>query len=251
MLGVRPEHVRFADDGGVRGEVFGAEYLGATQIVTVDTEAGQVKARLPAEQPARRVGETVGLAFDAERSSLFDKRERAARMRIGAARAEAAAWLRSGSTASPSASATIAAVRDLSLDVGDGEFVVLLGPTGAGKTTTLRLVAGLERPDAGTIAIGGRDVTAAPPAARDVALVFQQYLALSASVRCSTIWPFPLRSPVRRDAGGRRSGSGCRRSPTLLRIEPQARQPGDAALRRRDAARRDRPRAGAPAARST
>ena len=55
------------------------------------------------------------------------------------------------------------AVRELSLEIGDGEFVVLLGPTGAGKTTTLRLVAGLERPDAGRVAIAGRDVTAAPP----------------------------------------------------------------------------------------
>jgi multiple sugar transport system ATP-binding protein len=67
------------------------------------------------------------------------------------------------------------AVRELSLEIGDGEFVVLLGPTGAGKTTTLRLVAGLERPDAGRVAIAGRDVTAAPPAMRDVTFVFQQY----------------------------------------------------------------------------
>ena len=45
----------------------------------------------------------------------------------------------------------LAAVRDLELAIGDGEFVVLLGPTGAGKTTTLRLIAGLERPDEGRI----------------------------------------------------------------------------------------------------
>ena len=51
------------------------------------------------------------------------------------------------------------AVGDLSLTVADGEFVALLGPTGAGKTTTLRLVAGLEMPDKGSIRIGGRDVT--------------------------------------------------------------------------------------------
>jgi multiple sugar transport system ATP-binding protein len=66
------------------------------------------------------------------------------------------------------------AVRDLSLTVRDGEFVVLLGPTGAGKTTTLRLVAGLETPDQGRIRIAGQDVTGQPPAARDVAFVFQQ-----------------------------------------------------------------------------
>ena len=64
--------------------------------------------------------------------------------------------------ASASASATTAAVDAISTShIADGEFVVLLGPTGAGKTTTLRLVAGLEQPDAGAIHIGGRDVTRA------------------------------------------------------------------------------------------
>ena len=67
------------------------------------------------------------------------------------------------------------AVDDLTLPIKDGEFVVLLGPTGAGKTTTLRLVAGLERPESGSIVIGGRDVTKLEPASRDVAFVFQQY----------------------------------------------------------------------------
>ncbi len=71
-LGVRPEHVRFNDASKLRGRVFGAEYLGTTQIVTVDTEHGQVKARLPADI-AVSPGETVGLAFRAERLSLFDK----------------------------------------------------------------------------------------------------------------------------------------------------------------------------------
>jgi multiple sugar transport system ATP-binding protein len=69
---------------------------------------------------------------------------------------------------------TVEAVRELSISVADGEFVVLLGPTGAGKTTTLRLIAGLERPDRGSVLIGGRAVTDAVPAARDVAFVFQQ-----------------------------------------------------------------------------
>ena len=48
---------------------------------------------------------------------------------------------------------------DLNLDVNDGEFLVLLGPSGAGKTTTLRLITGLESPDAGSVMIDGRDVT--------------------------------------------------------------------------------------------
>ncbi len=71
-LGVRPEHIRLDDASPFRGAVFGAEYLGTTQIVTLDTAYGQVKARLPAERNVRP-GETVGLAFRSERLSLFDK----------------------------------------------------------------------------------------------------------------------------------------------------------------------------------
>jgi multiple sugar transport system ATP-binding protein len=91
----------------------------------------------------------------------------------------------------------IAAVNDLSLTVRDGEFVVLLGPTGAGKTTTLRLVAGLESPDQGRIRIAGEDVSDEPPAARDVAFVFQQY-SLYPHYSVFDNLAFPLRAPGRR-----------------------------------------------------
>jgi multiple sugar transport system ATP-binding protein len=89
------------------------------------------------------------------------------------------------------------AVSNLSLRVGDGELVVLLGPTGAGKTTTLRLAAGLERPDTGRVRIAGQDVTTASPAARDIAFVFQQY-SLYPHLSVYDNLAFPLRSPVRR-----------------------------------------------------
>ena len=89
------------------------------------------------------------------------------------------------------------AVRDLSLIISDGEFVVLLGPSGAGKTTTLRLVTGLERPDAGSIFIDGRDVTRDPPGTRDIAFVFQQY-SLYPHLTVYDNLAFPLRSPARR-----------------------------------------------------
>lgn len=91
----------------------------------------------------------------------------------------------------------ITAVRDLSLTVNNGEFVVLLGPTGAGKTTTLRLVAGLEQPDEGRVRIAGEDVTHEPPAARDVAFVFQQY-SLYPHYKVFDNLAFPLRAPGRR-----------------------------------------------------
>jgi multiple sugar transport system ATP-binding protein len=64
---------------------------------------------------------------------------------------------------------------DLTLAVADGEFCVILGPSGCGKSTLLRLVAGLEQADSGQIYIGGKDVTATPPQARNVGMVFQNY----------------------------------------------------------------------------
>ncbi|MCR1782353.1 sn-glycerol-3-phosphate ABC transporter ATP-binding protein UgpC [Nocardioides carbamazepini] len=67
------------------------------------------------------------------------------------------------------------AVPGLDLEVGDGEFLVLVGPSGCGKSTTLRMLAGLETVDAGRIRIGERDVTRLPPKSRDIAMVFQNY----------------------------------------------------------------------------
>jgi multiple sugar transport system ATP-binding protein len=90
----------------------------------------------------------------------------------------------------------VQAVDGLDLDIRSGEFIVLLGPSGAGKTTTLRLVAGLEAPDTGRVFIGGRDVTALAPALRDVTFVFQQY-SLYPHLTVFENLAFPLRSPMR------------------------------------------------------
>lgn len=89
------------------------------------------------------------------------------------------------------------AINDLDIEIGDGEFFVLLGATGAGKTTSLRLVAGLERADAGSVRIDGTDVTGAPPAARDVTFVFQQY-SLYPNYTVFENLAFPLKAPGRR-----------------------------------------------------
>jgi spermidine/putrescine transport system ATP-binding protein len=69
----------------------------------------------------------------------------------------------------------VSAVEDVSLEIGDGEFFSLLGPSGCGKTTTLRMIAGFERPDAGRIFLQGHDVTDVPANRRPVNMVFQQY----------------------------------------------------------------------------
>jgi putative spermidine/putrescine transport system ATP-binding protein len=67
------------------------------------------------------------------------------------------------------------AVKDVSLTVADGEFLVLLGPSGCGKTTTLRMVAGFIEPTAGSVQLGGTDVTLLPPWKRNAGMVFQSY----------------------------------------------------------------------------
>ena len=87
------------------------------------------------------------------------------------------------------------AVDDVTMSVPNGAFVTLLGPTGAGKTTILRLIAGLEEPDHGDLVIGGRSVVNETPAQRNVAMVFQQYsLYPHLSVRENLA--FPLKSPL-------------------------------------------------------
>ncbi len=67
------------------------------------------------------------------------------------------------------------AVDAIDLSIGEGEFFSLLGPSGCGKTTTLRMVAGFEAPDAGTILVGGQDMTSLPPERRGMGMVFQNY----------------------------------------------------------------------------
>ena len=90
----------------------------------------------------------------------------------------------------------VTAVRNLSIDIQDREFFVLLGPTGAGKTTTLRCIAGLEKPNGGTIKIAGQNVNDWGPAERDVAIVFQYY-SLYPHYTVRQNLEFPLKSKIR------------------------------------------------------
>src|SRR5246127_4471641 len=96
-------------------------------------------------------------------------------------------------------------LRDLNIEVAEGEFLTLLGPSGCGKTTTLRCVAGLERADGGEIRIGGAVVASAagrvfvPPNRRDIGMVFQSY-ALWPHMTVAGNVAYPLR--MRRKASG-------------------------------------------------
>ena len=87
---------------------------------------------------------------------------------------------------------SVQVLHGVSVDIGDGEFVVLVGPSGCGKSTLLRMIAGLEEITGGTIAIGGRVVNDLPPKERDIAMVFQNY-ALYPHMTVSQNMAFSLR----------------------------------------------------------
>ncbi len=91
----------------------------------------------------------------------------------------------------------VTALKDVSFSINDGEFFVLLGPTGAGKTTTLRVIAGLTRQDEGSVLFDGEPIDNLTPADRDVAFVFQQY-SLYPTMTVFDNLAFPLRSPMRK-----------------------------------------------------
>jgi spermidine/putrescine transport system ATP-binding protein len=92
------------------------------------------------------------------------------------------------------------AVSELDLSVYEGEFFSLLGPSGSGKTTTLRMIAGFERPTVGRVRLGGKDVTARPPYKRDVSTVFQNYaLFPHMKVKDNVAYPLKMRGVPKRE----------------------------------------------------
>jgi putative spermidine/putrescine transport system ATP-binding protein len=95
-------------------------------------------------------------------------------------------------------------VDGVDLEIAEGEFFTLLGPSGSGKTTTLRLIAGFERPDEGAVELAGRDVSAVPPYARDVNTVFQDYaLFPHMTVAENVAYGLRVQGVPRRDRDGR------------------------------------------------
>lgn len=94
---------------------------------------------------------------------------------------------------------SVIAVDHVTLGIEEGEFFALLGPSGCGKTTTLRLIAGLERPTKGRILLGGRDITELHPRERDVAMVFQDYALYPHMTLLDNIgYPLKVRGTPRR-----------------------------------------------------
>ncbi|MGQ9458685.1 MAG: ATP-binding cassette domain-containing protein, partial [Anaerolineae bacterium] len=91
----------------------------------------------------------------------------------------------------------VQALRDLSFTCAEGEFFCLLGPAGAGKTTTIKIIAGIESPDRGEVFFGDQPVTDLPPWGRDVAVAFETY-ALYPQKTVRENLSFPLRAPTRK-----------------------------------------------------
>jgi len=117
----------------------------------------------------------------------------------------------------------VTAVDDLNLTIAEGEFFALLGPSGCGKTTLLRTIAGLERATSGTLLLGGRDVTTAPPGKRDVAMVFQDY-ALFPHMNVTDNIAYPLR--IQKVALGERRRKAHETAEGLGLAELMERRPG-------------------------
>ena len=139
-----------------------------------------------------------------------------------------------------------AVLRDISLTVPDGTFVALLGPSGCGKTTLLRIIAGLETQTSGRVLIGGRDVSALPPRARGLAMVFQNYAVFPhMTVRDNVAFGLTmLRAPAERIA------RQVERAASLMHIERAAGSLSGATIRWSAPARRRRARSGGRAVRA-
>jgi putative spermidine/putrescine transport system ATP-binding protein len=98
----------------------------------------------------------------------------------------------------------VMALDGVSLDIASGELLTILGPSGSGKTTLLKLVAGFEAPDAGSVEVDGIDITAMPPAKRDIGMVFQNYaLFPHLTVARNVAFPLEMRNLPRADIGRR------------------------------------------------
>src|SRR5262249_25118539 len=100
-----------------------------------------------------------------------------------------------------------AVVNQVSLEIGDGEFFVLLGPSGSGKSTVLRIIAGLTEAETGRVLLHGRDVTGLPAQARGIGFVFQSY-ALFRQRAVGGNGESPVRGRGVRAVGGARGGAG-------------------------------------------
>jgi putative spermidine/putrescine transport system ATP-binding protein len=98
----------------------------------------------------------------------------------------------------------VVALDRVSLEVARGELLTILGPSGSGKTTLLKVVAGFESPDGGSVEVGGADITALPPARRDIGMVFQNYaLFPHMSVAANVAFPLEMRGVARAEASRR------------------------------------------------
>ena len=136
------------------------------------------------------------------------------------------------------------AVNDLNLEIGDGEFMVLVGPSGCGKTTSLRMIAGLEEITEGTLHIGDRVVNDVAPKDRDIAMVFQSYaLYPHMSVRDNLAFGLKLRKVPKAEIDRR-----VKEAAETIQLRQPARSEAQGTVGRpapaRRARSRDRPRAG-------
>ena len=201
-LGIRPVDVLLRPPEGdvtLGGEVLLRERLGRSRPLP-DRLRRRERGGRDASPGRRRHGRHGRPALPARaRASLRERqRPQAVRARLGRPRRLTPLGVRSmADVVTQSLSRRFGktvAVDGIDLACGDGDLLILLGPSGAGKTTTLKLIAGLVEPTGGRVLIGGRDVTGLEPGERDIAMAFETY-ALYPHLSVYDNLAFPLRSP--------------------------------------------------------
>lgn len=205
VLGIRCEHVRPDPRGPIAGRVLVNEYQGMFRFLHAEVGGQVLVARCP---PADHTpaGTRVRLSIDPDRICWLDP-EGSAEVSAATVRSPSLTGLAGQAARGSGAALSLegvskrfrgtAALKSVTMDVHEGELVVVLGPARSGKSTLLRVIAGLETPEEGRTRFGGHDITAWSPAQRDVAMIFQGFsLYPRKTVRQNLA--FPLQAPGRK-----------------------------------------------------
>ena len=206
---IRPERVRVVEAGSadatISAQVTLVEPLGPKDVVHLEYQGTDVRVVLPPDaRPS--IGSALGLHFDPGAGARLRRRHRTGGALMARVRLEGVSK-RFG---------TVTAMDDVTLDIADGEFFAILGPPGAGKTTTLRAILGLEKPDSGRVLLDDEDVTDVWPGDRDIAIVFQN-LALYPDKTVFGNLAFPLKQ---RKLPKSEIAERVQRAAKVLKIEP-------------------------------
>ena len=192
IVGFRPEAAKVSVEGSIRGTTYASDMHGGYNMLHIEIAPHQIVHVRTTRQISYAIGENLRFDINPQMVRFFHPQTELALQKAGASPMSNVRLENVSKTFR-----NLKALNDVSLTINDGEFFVLLGPTGAGKTTTLRVIAGLERQDTGHVYFDDVPADAVTPADRDTAFVFQQY-SLYPNMTVYDNLAFPLRAPLRR-----------------------------------------------------